>query len=230
MADKSKRIAFLGFFLLVLLRVLATRIDTQPNNSVNNHSADNLGIQNGYVISNKQIKQKGSMCDFDATTDYVYFAYSEKNSIVDVFDSQGNFLYSILFENQEKGGLLIRCEDEMLYVRLKNDDVMVFNGDRLTQSFGKEESEKAGMDYHWFNEKPVSIRLKGIRFYRMDALGHTQHQIAVPGYVVVSYYNQYFSFAFVLIVSFIVLLSKIMRREIHSKTDVRDVSRNGTIR
>ena len=224
MMDKVKGIVFVTFVLFVVLCVLITYNGNPQNKDLNNALSDDSISQNDdFTISHKQIKQKGSMSDFDATNENIYFSYSEKGSVVDVFDNQGNYLYSITFADQEKGNLLVRCKNGKLFVRQKNGCVKVFSDIALTDSFSKEVATKNGMDYQWFTQAPESIKLKGIKFYRIDPLNGLQSPIPIPGYVIISYYMPYVLCVIVILIFVLTLLNKFRQ----GKTRDGDVSRIG---
>ena len=211
MSKKEGTIAFVVFAILILICVFLSRSTVPQGSNLNADSTD--ASTSSYTVSYEQATHRGTISDFDATKEYVYFAYSEKCSVVDVFDHQGLFLYSLLFENRAKGILLIQCKNDQLYIQLKNDEIMVFSGDCLLESYSKQAAKDAGIDDRWFHKAPEKIALKGLTFYRIDTIQDVEYPIPVPGYIALSYYTPYLLIAIVILLFSATLLGSYLRKK-----------------
>ena len=127
-------------------------------------------------VSHTRGTRSSSVCDYDATGDYAFFAYSEKISVVDAYDTNGNFAFSLEFDMAKNGSLSLRCEGGLLYVLSKNGNVFVFSGENMISQYTGEIARSLGYSWQWFESKTRNIKLIGLSAVIVDANGgYTQH-------------------------------------------------------
>lgn len=189
------------FFLFVLLHMILGHVTSRSAETAGKDACT-------YSIFQREEKdRRGSANDYDATADYVFFSYSSRQSVVDVYDRKGVYAFSFRFSDQQNGVLSLQCQDDLLYVGLKNNSVMVFDRDCLIAVYGGQEAKEMGFDYFWFEEPSKSIVLDGLTFYALDDTGERQQQIPVPGHIAHSFYEFHRTVVFVVLGAGLVLLN-----------------------
>ena len=131
----------------------------------------------------------GAISEYDATGDYIFFSYSERTAVVDAYDFDGNFAFRLHFENKENGALSIRCQDDLLYVSSKYDNVFVFDGDTLIRQMTYQEAREEGFKGSFFSERSKKVTQRWGRFYRLNEDGSLGSAIKLPHAVSVDYYK-----------------------------------------
>ena len=204
----SAVLAFALFCAFVIIHVLLTNhsfaLDYTESATLN-EAFYSQGSKYSIIYDNGI--RHGSMNDYDATNKYVYFAYSEHQSLVDVFNDKGDYLFSIQFVDQAKGVISIRCMDDFLFVSLKNGAVLVFDEATLISEYDKSAAREIGYDYVWFNEPSSAIALQGLNFYRIDAVSNQKHKLDISIWIILGFYKQYMIIA-VISVAIVVLAAK----------------------
>lgn len=144
-----------------------------------------------YYISYKLGPQRPSVVDYDATNEYVFFAYSENITVVDAYNMSGEFAFSILFEFREKGSISVRCEDNLLYVSTKFGNVFVFDHDQLLEIIEASSAAEKGYGWKWFEGKQRNVSLIGTNLYKLNQEGDILYSIAIPFNVIWGIYSAY---------------------------------------
>lgn len=131
----------------------------------------------------------GALGDYDATGEYVFFSYSERTAVVDAYDLDGNFAFRIHLENKDNGGIRIRCQDELLYVDSKYNNVFVFDGDTLIRQMTNQEAREHGYAGSFFTEPSKTVAQRWLRFYRLNDDGSLGPALNLPISVTADYYK-----------------------------------------
>ena len=116
----------------------------------------------GYQLGGRQSRY--SKCD--ATNDLIFFAYD--SSFVDAYDTEGEFQFTLYFENKQNGGFAIRCEDQKLYDSTKSHTVFVFDSDQEVSRMNLEETRQNGLSWVWFDEEKPNFRIDNDYAYVTD--------------------------------------------------------------
>ena len=140
-----------------------------------------------YTLSTR----RPSVVDYDATNEYVFFAYSENLAVVDAYNMSGEFVFSILFEFREKGSISIRCENNLLYVSTKFGNVFVFDHDQLLEVIESSAATEKGYGWKWFEGKQRNVSLIGINLYKLNQTGDIGRSIPIPFNVIWGIYSAY---------------------------------------
>lgn len=102
--------------------------------------------------------RKTNFYQCDATSKNIYFSYSQDNC-VDVYSNNGDFCFTIHLPQYPKGAVMIRCANDILYIRDKTDKVYVYSGSSKIDEFSKLQAEMLGYDYNWFRNNSEEIRV-----------------------------------------------------------------------
>ena len=120
-------------------------------------------VSRGDVVTfSAEMRDSAQISEIDASKQYIYIAYSE-HGVVAVYDMCGEYQYSLAFFQNTNGGMLMRCEDGLLYVSDYANYEFVFLSNELIQVLSPLEE---GHSMAWFNEaKDVPIVVKNDRIY-----------------------------------------------------------------
>lgn len=121
----------------------------------------------------------------DATDKYMYFTYWGKDSRVEIYDNNAVFLGTLIFEDIRNGRMYIRCEQERLFVKLRNDNVYVFRGAEEMACLSDEEANALGYTDEWFKSAQSKLRVVGEYINVLDSEGTVLTQIAKPSSIIV---------------------------------------------
>lgn len=124
----------------------------------------------------EQGRRSGSFSSCDATTELIFFAYSEKTSLIDAYDNAGNFQFTLYFEDKPNGVLKIRCENELLYVSTKSNGIFVFDGSTEVQRMTHLEATESGYTNAWFDAIKTNLLIEDGYAYITDEFGDRQAQ------------------------------------------------------
>ena len=64
---------------------------------------------------------------------HVYVLYTSSKGVVQVFDSDGNYLYSFRLFAHENGAFMMAVVDSVLYIRDYNADIYIFKGGEFVE-------------------------------------------------------------------------------------------------
>ena len=160
MSDKKRNwivaVTFVAFFALCVLHGVVFRSERGKT-----PQADEDWFA-GYQLGGRQSRY--SECD--ATNDLIFFAYD--SSFVDAYDTEGEFQFTLYFENKQNGGFAIRCEDQKLYVSTKSHTVFVFDRDQEVSRMNLEETRQNGFSWVWFDEEKPNFRIDNDYAYVTD--------------------------------------------------------------
>ena len=122
-----------------------------------------------YAIGFKQGERNSNFSECDATDDYIFFAYDEGN-LVDAYDYDGNFQFTLFFEDYSNGGFRIECHNNQLYVKTKKHAVFVFDGSSLVQEMYYSSAADLGFNATWFLNRG-NIQVSKTTVYRVNDHG-----------------------------------------------------------
>lgn len=143
-----------------------------------------------YITKAKETRDE-AIGDYDATNDYIFFAYSERIAVVDAYDMNGNYVFSIQFDQNNRGAISIRCEDNLLYVTTKEGNLFVFDGDNLVAAHSEKDAVAQGYHWSWFEGKKRNVALIGMTFYTLNSDGSFENKIPLPFDIVWGIYSNY---------------------------------------
>lgn len=144
-----------------------------------------------FFVSYELGTQRPSVVDYDATNEYVFFAYSENIAVVDAYNMSGEFAFSILFTFREKGSISVRCENNLLYVSTKLGNVFIFDHDQLIDVIESSSVTEKGYGWKWFEGKKRNVSLIGINMYKLNQEGSKSGTIPIPFNVIWGIYSSY---------------------------------------
>lgn len=117
-----------------------------------------LSEKGTWVISDQQ-GARGPVEFTDATGEYLFLGYSHISTCVDVYDRNGEFQYSILFDDIQKGRFRMRCEGSRLYILTRKGQLFVFNGSTEVLHQTADEAAHYGYTKDWFQERNYRITI-----------------------------------------------------------------------
>ena len=166
-----------------------------------------------YAISYQLTSSYGAITDYDATDWYVFFAYTERSANVDAYDLNGDFAFSLSFENREKGSISLRCQDGLLYVSTKYGNVFIFDGAELVERISSKEAKDQGFHYAWFENKPRQVALRWFRLYILDDSGGKKTVVPIPFAVVVDLISRNIPVAIIVSLLLVGLTRELLNRK-----------------
>lgn len=137
--------------------------------------------ENVCFVSDQQGIRDGQYSYHAISNAYVFFSYGE-GSLVDAYDHNGIYQYTIIVPDSQNGSVSIRCDGDLLYVSSKQDLTYIFNGKEQIDCLTYEESELAGYDWRWFDNQPGLEKDKDY-IYLKDENGNILLQAKIPGIV-----------------------------------------------
>ena len=135
--------------------------------------------KNTWAISEQQGIRKSSFYQYDTTGRYIYFSYSKENC-VDVYDTEGTFLYCIVLPDRQNGSVGVRCSNDEVYISTKDDTVYIFQGEIEVGQLSSEEAAEKGYDFFWFYENTPHIKVDSDQISLFDHNGEMIRQIHTP--------------------------------------------------
>lgn len=186
MAEKCKKVlAFLKKHLLIEICIfLLILIVSYFSVSQRRMYISNFDMDSSWFLTTEQ-GQRGDYTFCDATEDHLYFSYifheNDTKFITDVYDNDGNFLYSIfVFDTDYRGFHSMRCSGESLYINTKNLRVYEFHGKELIRVYNSSERESYGFTWKWFRERNIELFVDDEYIYRLDENGNKISQTPKP--------------------------------------------------
>lgn len=169
----GKKLAIV-FLIVIILLEMGNEIWAKDKNDMSN-----------YMFSTKQ-NSLAAFGQCDATDEFMYFSYWGKTSRVEVYDSNACFLYSIVFDDVENGRMYIRCEQDNLILKLRNDNVYIFCGREMLAFLTEEEADSRGYTNDWFQNMESRLKIEGNSIYLMDTEGQLQNTVSKPAAIIES--------------------------------------------
>ena len=202
-------------FLLLMLTVgfSTGQLGIIANSAVQTENTSD-DINENYAISYEKGKRYESIVDYDATDNYVFFAYSEKTSVVDAYNMNGDYAFSIIFGFREKGSISIRCEGNFLYVFTKYGNVFIFENDYCVKAIEANSASEQGYGWKWFENKQREIRLNGFTLQRHGSEDNIR--IPIPIDILWGLYSRYF----IILVIILAIILQIFRSGLFKKTKI----------
>lgn len=134
---------------------------------------------NTWAICYQQGVRTSDYIQCDATSEYLYFTYMEHNC-VDVYDMNGEFLYSFLFPDRQNGVIYIRCEDDHVYISTKSKILYIFKGTEELDHMDHDEASEKGYNFNWFYKHKPYITVDNQWISCSDTDGVVFKQIPTP--------------------------------------------------
>ena len=116
----------------------------------------------------------------DATDDCLFFSHWGKISQVDAYGHDGTFLYSIEFQDSSNGRIYIRCENNLLYLKLRNNNVFVFRDQALLLGLSEKEADAQGFTNEWFRNGRSHLTIEDGDLLLLDESGQIIGPVSVP--------------------------------------------------
>lgn len=116
----------------------------------------------------------------DATDEYLYFSYMNSVSSVDVYDRQACYLYSLVFSDKQNGAIYLRCDQDKMYIKLRNDYVYVFQGKEELACMTEAEADSKGYTNAWFKAAESRLDVDNSQLYLLDEQGQCIAEIEKP--------------------------------------------------
>lgn len=177
-------------------------------------------VTENYYISDTPVNSWITINDYDATDQYVFFAYSDP-PWVEAYDLDGNFLFALGFQSRKNGAMDIRCQDGLLYVSTRHGNVFIFDGKNLVDKMSRDQAAEAGYVSYWFAEKAPRVLLDGFALYHLDETGEIQSEIPVSVTKTFQIYKQY-SFLYGLVLILLVEVLRLARKRIFRHRHLQD--------
>lgn len=172
MADKKQNlivaITFVAFFALCVLYGVVFRSERGKT-----PQAEEDWFA-GYQLGGRQ----STYSECDATNDLIFFAYG--SSFVDAYDHEGEFQFTLYFEDKQNSVFEIRCEEQKLYVSTKGHTVFVFDRDQEVDRMNLEEARENGFSYPWFDEEKTNFRIDKDYAYVIDPKTNEETVFQLP--------------------------------------------------
>lgn len=151
-------------FLLIVVVLLAVAFGFSPDSTDNQVQPTVSG--EGWHISDRQSPRDHNFYHCCGTDDLVYFSYFSENC-VDAYDYNGEFQYTIQFQNMTNGGVLMECRDDLLVVRVQDGTTYLFRGMECLKAMEPEEAREEGY-WLYINHLSSSFDVKGLSVVRVD--------------------------------------------------------------
>ena len=208
-------IVFIIFAIIVCMHI-GINYFIVPVNEEKSQNSDEW-IPSTYRVEYNAQFQNAPITSYDIVGDLVYFSYSEGVSAVEAYDLNGKYVFSIIFANEQKGSILIRGEEDRLYISTKNNDVFVFKCDTLIEILSKEAADAAGYHYKWFSENKSGIKFVGTHLRRFDSKGDIYVDVPVPARIVWNYYKNYSVFVAIGLVAVGLLIQRVTGKQVFGR-------------
>lgn len=179
---KILRVIFVFIIVLSFAMCGTTRVYAAATDVVEKSEKEMRAYANEndtWVICYQQGIRTSNFYQYDATSEYIYFSYS-KHDCVDVYDTNGTYLYSFLFPERQNGSVSVRCENEQVYIGTKDNILYIFAGVEEVERMNGDTAKEKGFDFFWFydNEPHITVDQKWISWH--DDSGEVVRQITVP--------------------------------------------------
>lgn len=163
--NKWQIILVLGCLVMWLLVVMPSR-DSKPD-----APADGT-----WEISYEQGSRSEGFWKCEATDTLVYFCYFDQ-CVIDAYDYQGKYQFTITLPDSQNGGTSIHCTADLLYAEAKNNTVYVFDGTELVQTMTHDQAEQLGCD---FLNLDSNLYVSADTVYKIDEAGSRTALFSVP--------------------------------------------------
>ena len=81
--------------------------------------------------------------------------------------------------------MYIRCDENLLYVKLRNDIVYIFSGTEEIAKLAEDEANASGYTNQWFKNTDSKLRVKDGFVYLLASEGKESARIAKPSSIIV---------------------------------------------
>lgn len=154
---KNARLTFCVLFVILFACSFTLNVSASTNHTEENQVFDGVAVD---YSPDTTTSRKYTQCD--ATDSLVFFTFGY-DDIIDAYDYNGNFQFSLSFLNpeHEKGILISKCEEDRLVVITKNDVLYEINADKVlsyTSDFDKGIKDSFDEVHYWANKKNIYFR------------------------------------------------------------------------
>lgn len=176
---------YILFFIAILLMGIGCSMLSVPAGAVESGGMSEKEARayanehNTWVLCYQQGTRTSNFYQYDATDSCLYFSYS-KPGCVDVYDTQGVFLYSIIFPERQNGTVCVRCENNLTYIRTKDNILYVFSGTEEVQHMDYDAAKEIGYDSFWFRDNTPHVTVDSKWICWLDETGSVNKQIPSP--------------------------------------------------
>lgn len=182
-----RRNSILLLSLLVITWISWTPIRVSAKTAAGNELSEKearayANMNNTWVICYQQGIRTSDFYQYDATDTCLYFSYS-KHSCVDVYNTEGVFLYSFIFPERQNGTVSIRCENDNVYVCTKDNLLYIFSDDEEIGHMDYAEATKKGYDFFWFDDNQPNILVDAKWIHWLNENGDIIKQISTPSVI-----------------------------------------------
>ncbi len=179
----KKWISFVFIVTCILYcTVYSSANSTNPTDLSESELRTYTNENNTWLICCQQGSRSSKYTSCDATDKYYYFSYNA-HDCVDVYDTNGLFLYSILLPQNQNGAIGIRCVDDQVFIRTKNKVLYIFEGTEEITRMDYDMACEMGYDYRWFFTYEPQIKVDTQWISRLDSNGNVIEQITTPAIV-----------------------------------------------
>ena len=139
----------------------------------------NAPVNTEWTLSSQHVGPR-SFAQCDAAGEYLYFSYQNSRSSVDVYDRQACYLYTLVFSDRENGVIYLRCDQDEMYIKLRNDYVYVFRGKEELACLTESEADSKGYTNAWFKNADSRLVVADSILYLLDEQGQRIDQMVKP--------------------------------------------------
>lgn len=129
-----------------------------------------------WEISYEQGSRSDGFWKCEATDALVYFCYFDQ-CVIDAYDYQGQYQFTITLPDSQNGGTSIHCTGDLLYAQAKNNTVYVFDGTELVETMTHDQAEELGCD---FLNLDSNLYVSADTVYKLDEAGSRTALFPVP--------------------------------------------------
>lgn len=167
------RVVFMVFFSIAIIGWIISLINQSAPVSDNPTQKSIYG--DGWGITGIRSTRSSHISHIKATDQYIFFAYSQDNW-VDAYSYDGAFQFSILTRDSQNGLVSIWCTDDLLYLKPKSGDILVFNGTEFIESITNDELKARGVR----NSERNTVTVDREYVYSIDEAGKTHILFSTP--------------------------------------------------
>lgn len=129
-----------------------------------------------WEISYEQGSRSEGFWKCEATDTLVYFCYFDQ-CVIDAYDYQGQYQFTITLPDNQNGGTSIHCTADLMYAESKNNTVYVFDGTELVEIMTHERAQELGCD---FLNLDSNMYISADTVYKLDEAGNRTALFSVP--------------------------------------------------
>lgn len=145
MMKKERKWRTVGYAIAILLWVM---IMFHPMLNASDNPAQQTILGEGWSITGVRGERNSKVTMIEGTDEQIYVTY-EKESCIDAYDLNGEFLYTIQLPDARNGLVAIDCRDDMLIAESKDSVVYLFRGTELVECMDHEKASARDLNPVW---------------------------------------------------------------------------------